>query len=111
MTRSIDRGSRLLGSRWWVLLLAGPVIWYLHFWLVYLLAEAICTLDPEAGTPLLLGVVAAATMLGIGAIVTIGLRRRSDDSPEFVLINRIQMIVFALGVVMVAAPAIAFPPC
>lgn len=26
----------------WVLFLAGPVIWYGHFWLVYLLAEAIC---------------------------------------------------------------------
>lgn len=31
-------------SRWTipVLFLAGPVIWYAHFWGVYLLAEAVC---------------------------------------------------------------------
>lgn len=28
--------------QWAVLFLAGPVIWYVHFWAVYLLAEAGC---------------------------------------------------------------------
>lgn len=36
-----DRGSRVA----WVLLLAGPVIWFAHFMVVYLIAEAGCTGD------------------------------------------------------------------
>ena len=38
MTRAL-RPSTL---PWWLLFLAAPLIWYAHFWAVYLVAEAAC---------------------------------------------------------------------
>jgi hypothetical protein len=39
-TSRAERGS----AGTWVMLLAGPVIWYGYFWLVYLMAEGVCRL-------------------------------------------------------------------
>jgi hypothetical protein len=39
----VDLGADRRGRRLWILLLAGPVIWFTHFMVVYLVAEAGCT--------------------------------------------------------------------
>ncbi|MGH9008744.1 MAG: hypothetical protein ACRDYF_02740 [Acidimicrobiia bacterium] len=56
----------------WVLFLAGPVIWTLHFFAVYLLAEAVCAtggFDARvAGLRILSFLTVAATVAAVGAI-------------------------------------------
>ena len=64
--------------RIWVLFLAGPVIWYLHFWAVYLLAEAVCASggfeSRLLGLRPLSFVTVVATVVAAGAITWFGWR-------------------------------------
>lgn len=65
-----DRRSRVA----WVVLLAGPVIWFAHFMVVYLVVEAGCSgggaglrlLDPPVPTLVTLGATAAAAAGSLG---------------------------------------------
>lgn len=55
------------------LFLAGPVIWYLYFWWVYLVAEASCNLSPELQVlemPVSTLVTIVSTLLAGSVIVT-----------------------------------------
>ncbi|MEX2423751.1 MAG: hypothetical protein WD990_07215, partial [Acidimicrobiia bacterium] len=68
---------RVLPSKWVVLFLAGPVIWYLHFWIVYLAAEAACAAGGPGrevvGVPLLSAFVVVATALAVAMICWLAL--------------------------------------
>ena len=116
-------------SSWPVLLLAGPVIWILHFWIVYLWAETACAaaLPSDGGTsvaPLTAGV----TVVAVAAIVAFGVRaaaksksiraRRSQDSSDTSDPHRVLYLVGAclaalsvLATVFVALPAMVLQPC
>jgi hypothetical protein len=67
---SQDRRSRIV----WVLLLAGPVVWFAHFMLVYLVVEAGCTsggpglrlFDPPVTTIVTLAATGAAAAACLG---------------------------------------------
>ena len=68
----VSRDRRARGI--WVVFLAGPVIWFAHFMLVYLVAEAGCTgdgpglrlLDPPVPTVVTLATTAAAAVACLG---------------------------------------------
>jgi hypothetical protein len=82
---SHDRRAR----RTWVVFLAGPVIWFSHFMLVYLVAEAGCTGDGrgldvfDPPVPVVWTLVATVVAVGLCAAAAFGARRRwrADGSP------------------------------
>jgi hypothetical protein len=70
---SADRRARGV----WVMLIGGPVIWFAHFMIVYLVAEAACTGDGPGmalfNPPVLKIVIAAATVAAaLGCLLLIG---------------------------------------
>ena len=107
---------------WGWLFLAGPVIWFGHFWVVYLAAEWGCEV---AGDFLLLGrsgvavITVALTAAGLGVIVWYTMRAwgasgggGDDDQPaEFSRAGLILGVIFAVGVVFVGGPALVLTPC
>ncbi len=107
-------GRRPLFSRWPVLFLAGPVIWYLHFWVVYLAAEAVCTAGGTGmevgGVPLLSVFVIVVTALAVAVIWWLALRA-SRRLGEFTRIGAALGVLFAFGTVFVALPAVFLSPC
>ena len=119
-----DIERRGFWSSWPVLLLAGPMIWILHFWIVYLWAETACAaaLPSDGGTsvaPLTAGV----TVVAVAAIVAFGVRaagqsRRSHESSDTSDPRRVLYLVGArlaalsvLATVFVALPAVVLQPC
>lgn len=107
---------------WAWLFLAGPVIWYGHFWIVYLAAEWGCHV---AGDFLLLGrsgvavLTLALTGVGAGLIVAQMARARqlgSRDGPaeqpsEFGRAGLLLGLIFVIGVLFVGLPALVLTPC
>lgn len=120
-SRPQSRLRRLLGRREWLLLfLAGPVLWYLHFWAVYLLAEAYCTFEGAgdgSATPSLLSVlVIGATVVAVGVIAWTTLRAaRADPSAghrgELAWVGMLLGGVFAVATALVGLSALLVPPC
>ena len=109
-------------SFWAWLFLAGPVIWYGHFWLVYLAAEWGCQV---VGDFLILGrsgvavITVALTAVGVGLIVwymTRAWQRRgagdaTDQEGEFSRAGLILGLIFAIGTLFVGGPALVLTPC
>lgn len=122
----------------WVLFLAGPTIWFAHFMLVYLVAEAVCVggrPDRELwGMPLVSTVTVVATVaavVAIAAFTAVAYRRwrqdealvdgQGDDEEELAAaVGRDRALAFAgfvLGVLFVVAvlytgaPALWLTPC
>ncbi|HSJ34163.1 MAG TPA: hypothetical protein VLB85_03840 [Acidimicrobiia bacterium] len=110
MTRAL-RPSTL---PWWLLFLAAPLIWYAHFWAVYLVAEAACRLGTGDRTWLSVAVV-IVTVAAVALIlwVTVGALRRGGDGhrAELAWVGGMLGFVFALATVAVGMPAVAFGPC
>ena len=107
-------------ERWVVLFLAGPVIWYLFFWLVYLMAEAACVsslaFTETAGIPTVSFITIALTVITAVPVVWFMLRafRKVDgDSPHHALVTAggIMGISFFVATVFVGLPAFFFSPC
>lgn len=110
---------------WPVLLLSGPVIWYLHFWLVYLLAEAGCA--PARGRPApesltwVTVTVLAVTAAAVGFIVWLTMRAwhrwraRKGEGDSLVghlaFIGFLLGLLFAFGTLLVGISAAVLPPC
>jgi heme/copper-type cytochrome/quinol oxidase subunit 3 len=110
-----------------ILFLAGPVIWYGYFWLVYMVAEAACTRGGLAfrgfglnGVSLvtvalsLLSIVASAAL----AVMAYRLwaRREENDSPgpDTHLLywgGAALGALFTLAIALVGLPAIVLVPC
>lgn len=122
----------------WVLFLAGPTIWFAHFMLVYLVAEAVCVggrPDRELwGMPLVSTVTLIATVIAVAAIAAFAVaayrRWRQDealvdhqaDEEEWRISaagrdRGLAFAGFALGVLFVVAvlytgaPALWLTPC
>lgn len=108
-------------ATWSVLFLAGPVIWYLYFWLVYLVAEAGCTAGgvQVLGLPAVSVLTVAATILAVAAIAMltlIGRRRLSpgqDDGTQqpLLLAGYLMGMLFIVATLFVGVPATLMSPC
>lgn len=99
---------------WWVLFLAAPVIWYGHFWLVYMVAEAACRLG--SGDRIWLSVlVVIVTVLAVALIlwVSIGSAGRDGEGhrAELAWVGRMLGFIFAIATLAVGLPAVTFSPC
>lgn len=122
--------ARLRRPAFWVLLIAGPVIWFMHFMAVYLMVEAACTVDPPdtrlLGRPILSTLTLGATVVAVIAAVaptTLAYRRwrnasGDDDWMEISGDNSgLAYAGFLLGVLSVVAigfvglPAAFLDPC
>lgn len=112
-------------ARWPVLLLSGPVIWYLHFWLVYLVAEAGCA--PARGRPApesltwVTVTVLAVTAAAVGLISWLAVRawqvwrQRNGEADSLIghlaFIGLLLGLLFAFGTLLVGLSAAVLPPC
>jgi hypothetical protein len=109
--------------RQWVLLLNGPMVWALHFFVVYLFTEAVCALG-EAPTsngmsPTAITVL-VATVLGVAACMwsVAGAwkmwRADTDDAGVDGFMGRAGIMlgsVFAGAILFVGLPALVLSPC
>ena len=125
------------GKTWLMtLFLAGPVVWYLYFWWVYLVAEANCNLAPGLdvmGMPVATLVTIVSTLLA-GSVIVAGIvlagrararsRRVSDPEPDtqvsadrleqrgFLRFGAIALgLLFLAATVMTGLPALVLIPC
>lgn len=106
---------------WAILFLAGPVIWYLHFWLVYLVAEAGCAADDFRllglpGVSVVTVVATVVAVVAIGALTVLAYRRLSggaDDEPHrpLVLAGCLMGVLFLVATLFVGTPAVMMTPC
>ena len=117
-----------------ILFLAGPVIWYVCFWLVYLIAETACTQDGLRFRALGLEGVSVVTVglsvlaiVVVAVLVVVAYRRLAepnesqdpvhvdgDDGTNRLLLywgGAILGALFALGILMVGIPALVLTPC
>lgn len=103
-----------------LLLLAGPILWMSHFWVVYLLAEASCTAERrpdmtffgEDGltTAIVASTIVAVVLCAVAAVVNH--RHRSDENVQG--LGRIGVwlsIGSAVSVVAVGLPIAVLAPC
>lgn len=116
-----ERTRRRWRPRWWlVFFLGGPVIWYLEFWLVYLVAEEMCA--RRGAGPVFLGLalvswmVLAATVVAAALIAWLAVKA-SQGPPgpgfraELAGTGVFSGVVFALATVFVGLPALVLTPC
>lgn len=104
----------------WLLVLAGPGVWIVHFFVVYLAAEASCAADatPEmsfiggSGIETLIVIATGVGILlcGLDAVMC---RRWSSDSaaPDLPRIGTLLALLSAIAIVMVGVPILALPVC
>lgn len=117
----------------WVVLLAGPVIWAVHFGVVYLVAEAGCPGTRLAIEPFLPPVPTTVTIVATVVAVVACLaaagwafRRSRTGTPdgeaedetsargrhrELAFVGMLLSLVSAMAVLFVGAPALVFPGC
>jgi len=112
-------------SLWmWVVVLGGPAIWFGHFMVVYLTAEAVCT--PRlvgSGEPseqlwsnaTIDAFVLLATIAATGACVVDALvarrRARAEDGDGLWWVGGVLAVGSALAVIAVGVPALVVGPC
>ncbi len=130
---AVDIARDIRARDTWLVLLAGPVIWFGHFMVVYLVAEAGCTgsgpglevFDPPvpATVTIVATVVALAACLAFAAW---GLRRSrhgvpegdADDEPSaqerhraLAAVGTLLSLLSATAVLFVGIPALVFTGC
>lgn len=123
---SADRQARGV----WVMLIGGPVIWFAHFMIVYLVAEAACTGDGPGmelfNSPVLEIVISAATVAAaLGCLLLIGRGYRSaagskkgpgdrsegDGNLPTIYSGLLLSGLSLIATLFVALPALVLPPC
>lgn len=101
------------------LLLAGPVLWSLHFLVVYLFAEAACTdegrgIDAGRG-PAVVWVTVVATVVGVLACAAAALwahrRARVGPDRELALVGALLSWLGVVSVLFVGVPALVVSAC
>jgi uncharacterized membrane protein YdbT with pleckstrin-like domain len=110
-----------LTPAWVIVLLAGPVIWYLYFWAVYLAAEAMCAGQSNddsvvLGVPLVSALVVLATVVAVVPIGWFALRARRVDPnrghrEQLARTGAMLGFVFVFATLFVGLPAVFLPPC
>ena len=100
------------------LFLAGPVIWIAHFMAVYLVAEALCTAEVDAGTLLGLPTVTAVTLLAtVPAVLATALLARwalrVSKGPHggLAFIGFLMGLLFVVALLFVGIPPVFLRPC
>lgn len=100
---------------WAWLFLAGPILWYLYFWVVYLAAEAGCNLNAGAVVTWLTIGLTGATVVSIAYYAARASRsRESDDdnaSGALVTVGLMLGVFFVVATLFVGAPALVLQPC
>lgn len=99
---------------WWLLFLAAPIIWYGHFWIVYLVAEAACRVGTGSRTWLsVLVVVVTVAAVALILWVSIGSvgRDGEDHRAELAWVGAMLGFIFAIATLAVGLPAVTFSPC
>jgi hypothetical protein len=104
----------------WLLVLAGPGTWIVHFSIVYLTAEASCAADTTTemsflGTAGTETVVVVATVVGIALCMVdaVVCRRRASEqaSAGLLRVGTLLALFFAVAIFMVGVPVLALPVC
>lgn len=111
----LPRGALLT----YALLLAGPLIWSAHFFLVYFVSELGCTADGgglevfDAPVPTVFTVVttAVAALACLATAWWAHRRARHDDKPTVLRAGALLSLLGFVTVLFVGAPAVVFPPC
>lgn len=101
---------------WPVFLLAGPVIWISHFFVVYLFAEAACT---GAAASAVRAVTLVGTAIAVAAILVMGLRTRRaftdisacDSLRQLYFLGQLLAGLSVVAVLFVGLPATFLQPC
>jgi len=108
--------QRTFVPRWAWLFLAGPIIWYLYFWVVYLAAEAGCTADAgEVVTWVTIGLT-GGTMVAVAYYAWRAARARTegdddDGSGSLIRAGFLMGLVFVVASLFVGVPALVLQPC
>lgn len=99
-----------------LLFLGGPVLWFSHFMLVYLVAEAACAAGGVRllGLPLVTVVTVAATVLGVPATLLIArtawrVWRREED--QLAVVAFLLALLSAAAILFDGVPPLVLPPC
>lgn len=131
--------SRQEGSSWmfWLQLLAGPILWSIHFIVSYLLVEAFCRMGWNfnlLGLPGLSVIVVVLTVLALLVVAIFGMRsyrswrnlnrdltlreqvretsQWSDGPVEFVYLSGFLLsVLFGVTILAVGIPALFLRPC
>ena len=124
MTRASASPRSRSSTATWMMLLAGPMVWYFYFWIVYLLAEGACQLDGLKFGLLGLPAVSTVTLaftLGASTLVTIAARRSYqewkdgspaiDDDRGLALAGLLLSGIFLVSILATGLPALAMEPC
>lgn len=108
---------------WVALFLAAPVIWYAHFWGVYLLAEAGCFVARRTAETQPVWLIAAILLSTVAAVALILWTtwlawrkwRRMDGTPQpyasLYYMGFILGPLFAVATLFIGLPAAYLPPC
>lgn len=113
---------RFLTLAW--LFLAGPVIWIVHFMVVYLLTEALCDSPGSriAGFPAASAVTVVATALAVLAVTVFSARahqrwrastagQQEEPDAALALVGVLLGVLFLAAILFVGLPALALDPC
>lgn len=111
----LPRGALLT----YTLLLAGPLIWSAHFFLVYFVSELGCTADGgglevfDAPVPSVVTIVttAVAALACLAAAWWSQRRARHDEKPMVLRAGALLSLLGFVTVLFVGAPAVVFPAC
>lgn len=106
-----QRANEPLVPRWTWLFLAGPVIWYLYFWVVYLAAEAGCTANSGAVVTWLTIALTGATLVAIAYYTWKARQPVGRDGGSLVKAGFLLGIFFVIATLFVGVPAMFLQPC
>ena len=111
----------------WLIVLPGPVIWSVHFMVVYLATEVACAEEappPGVVPAMATGVTLVATALGVVVSIAFavlahrrwraGQREAADgdgERPELAFAGMMLSALSVLGVLAVGLPALWLSPC
>lgn len=109
--------NRPMVPGWVWLFLAGPIIWYLYFWVVFLAAEAGCPANTAAlVTWVTIGLI-GASMVAIAYYAQPSSRSRSPRGPgpgnhdSLVGVGLLLGAFFVVATLFVGVPALVLQPC
>lgn len=101
------------------LMLAGPVIWMTHFWVVYLTAEASCaarrssgiSFTGERGLTTIIVVATLAGVAGCGVAAVANHRRSQAGASELSRLGVWLSVGAAVSIVAIGLPIAVLAPC
>lgn len=116
--RETRRRGRLV-PRWTWLFLAGPILWYVYFWVVYLAAEAGCVAEVGSLVTWTTVVLTGITMVAVVYYAwrafheadTLEVTHDRGDLRSLVRTGLLLGGLFAVSTLFVGIPALMLQPC